>query len=170
MSFLKAEPVASDVVKMSPTAVLDRVTGGRGTLAIKYSMVSVIGVTITQVMLILFIGILDRHPVWSNVTAVSICAVPVFFLNKRWVWNHDGKVSLRREVIPFWVFTLAGLGLSTLLVALAEDRSDSTLLVMAASLGGFGILWVAKFLFLDQVMFGRRELDEVLSQEEPSAL
>ena len=45
-------------MKMSPAAVLDRVTGGRGALAIKYSMVSVIGVTITQVLLVLFVGIL----------------------------------------------------------------------------------------------------------------
>jgi putative flippase GtrA len=141
-------------VKMSPAAVLDRVTRGRGALAIKYSMVSVIGVTITQVLLVLLIGILDHDPVGSNVAAVSVCAIPVFFLNKRWVWNHDAKVSFRREVLPFWVFTLAGLLLSTGFVALAHSVSDSQVLVMAASIGGFGILWVAKFLFLDQVMFG----------------
>lgn len=153
---------------MTPTAVLDRVTGGRGTLALKYSMVSVIGVTITQTLLVLFVGIMDRDPTWSNVTAVMICAVPVFLLNKRWVWSHDGKVSFRREILPFWVFTAAGLGLSTGLVALANSVSDSTLLVMIASVGGFGILWVAKFLFLDQVMFGHSEVEEVLSQEAPT--
>jgi putative flippase GtrA len=149
---------------MSPAALLDRVTGGRGALALKYSMVSVIGVTITQVMLILLVGILDRHPVESNVEAVMLCAIPVFFLNKRWVWNQDGKVSFRREVLPFWAFTLAGLLLSTGLVALAHSLSDSQVLVMAANLAGFGVLWVAKFLFLDQIMFGHSEREEVLSQ------
>ena len=64
------------------------------------------------------------------------------------------------------MFTGAGLVLSTLLVAIAESVSDSTLLVMPASLAGFGLLWVAKFLFLDQVMFGHSEKEEVLSQEE----
>ena len=153
---------------MSPAAVLDRVTGGRGALALKYSMVSVIGVTITQTLLVLFVGIMDRDPTWSNVTAVMICAVPVFMLNKRWVWSHDGKVSFRREILPFWVFTAAGLALSTGLVALAHSVSDSTLLVMIASVGGFGLLWVAKFLFLDQVMFGHSEVEEVLGQEAPA--
>lgn len=138
---------------MSPAAVLDRVTGGRGALAIKYSMVSVVGVTTTQSLLLLFVEILDRDPTWSNVVAVSLTAVPVFVLNKRWVWSRDGRISVRREVLPFWLFTLAGLALSTGLVALATRYSDATLLVMAASLGGFGLLWVAKFLFLDQVMF-----------------
>lgn len=149
---------------MTPAAVLDRVTGGRGALAVKYSAVSVIGVTITQVLLVVYVGILDWHPVVANVSAVSLTAIPVFFLNKRWVWNHDGKISFRREVLPFWMFTLAGLVLSTGLVALAHSLSESQLLVMAANLGGFGVLWVAKFLFLDQIMFGHSERDEVLSQ------
>src|SRR3546814_9711799 len=91
---------------MSPAAVLDRVTGGRGALAIKYSMVSVVGVTLTQLMLVVLVGILDLNPTWSNVAAVSITAIPVSFLNKRWVWLHDGKVSFRREIVQFWVFTL----------------------------------------------------------------
>lgn len=150
---------------MTPAAVLDRVTGGRGALAIKYSMVSVIGVTMTQVLLVVFVGILDRHPVGSNVAAVSFTAVPVFFLNKRWVWNQDGKISIRREVLPFWVFTLAGLLLSTGLVALAHSVSESQVLVMAANLTGFGVLWVAKFLFLDQIMFGHSQREEVLAQD-----
>jgi putative flippase GtrA len=154
---------------MSPVALLGRVTRGRGTLAIRYTTVSLIGVTITQLQLLLYVGILDRDPTWSNVIAVSLCSIPVFLLNKHWVWNADGKLSLRREILPFWVFTLAGLGLSTALVAWVETFSDSTLLVMAANIGGFGLLWVAKFLFLDQIMFGHSEKDEVLSQEAPLA-
>jgi putative flippase GtrA len=155
---------------MSPSAVLDRVTGGRGTLAVKYSAVSVIGVTLTQTMLVIFVELMHHNPTRSNVVAVMLTAVPVFFLNKRWVWNADGKISLRREVVPFWVFTAAGLLLSTLLVDLAQAISDSTLLVMIANLTGFGILWVAKFLFLDQIMFGHSEKEEVLSQEDHPAV
>jgi putative flippase GtrA len=150
---------------MSPAAVLDRVTGGRGALAVKYTMVSIIGVTITQVLLVLLHGMLDVDATLSNVIAVSLTTVPVFLLNKRWVWLADGKISFRREVLPFWIFTLAGLLLSTILVALAATYSDSTLLVMAANIAGFGVLWVAKFLFLDQVMFGHSQKEEVLSQE-----
>jgi putative flippase GtrA len=149
--------------------LLDRVTGGRGALAIRYTMVSLFGVVFTQVELAIAVGLLDLDPTRSNVVAVMICAVPVFLLNKRWVWNVDGKVSVRREIVPFWVFTAAGLALSTLLVAIAENVSDSTLVIMGASISGFGLLWVAKFLFLDQIMFGRSERDEVLSQESAPA-
>lgn len=152
---------------MSPAAVLDRVTGGRGALALRYSMVSVIGIVITQTELLILVGLLDLNPTWSNVAAVMVCAVPVFLLNKRWVWSADGKVSFRRELLPFWIFTGAGLLLSTLAVAFVSRISDSPLVVMAANLAGFGVLWVAKFLFLDQVMFGHTEVEEVLSQELP---
>ena len=154
---------------MSPAAVLDRFTGGRGALALKYSMVSVVGVVLTQLQLAIYVGLWEWRPTDANLIACSLTALPVFLLNKRWVWNIDGKVSLRREVLPFWIFTLAGLALSTGMVALAENISDSTLLVMAASIGGFGILWVAKFLFLDQIMFGHSEKEEVLSQEDHPA-
>ncbi len=168
MGRLKAWPLTSDVVKMSPASVLDRVTGGRGALAIKYSMVSVVGVLMGQTFLFLFVDLLDYEPTWSNVAAVMITAVPVFMLNKSWVWSADGKLSFRREVFPFWVFTGAGLLLSTGFVALADSVSDgNTLLIKAANLAGFGVLWVAKFLFLDQVMFGHSEVEEVLSQEAP---
>ncbi|MBA2752666.1 MAG: GtrA family protein [Actinobacteria bacterium] len=156
-------------MNMSPSAVLDRVTGGRGALALKYSMVSVVGITITQTLLVVFVGLLEHDPTWSNVVAVMITAVPVFLLNKRWVWSHDGKISFRREIVPFWVFTGAGLLLSTGLVAVAHNLSeDSTVLVMLASVSGFGVLWVAKFLFLDQIMFGHSGKDEVLAQDAPA--
>jgi putative flippase GtrA len=155
---------------MTPAAVLDRVTGGRGTLAVKYSMVSVVGVLMGQTLLAIFVDLLDYEPTWSNVAAVMITAVPVFVLNKRWVWSADGKLSIRREVLPFWVFTAAGLLLSTGFVALADAVSDgNTFLIKLANLAGFGVLWVAKFLFLDQVMFGHSEKDEVLAQEAPAA-
>jgi putative flippase GtrA len=150
--------------------LLDRVTGGRGALAIRYSMVSVVGIVLTQVQLVVYVGLLDFDPTKSNVFAVMLTAPPVFLLNKWWVWNHDGKLSFRREILPFWVFTGAGLALSTLFVEIAHNvAEDSTILVLIASLSGFGVLWVAKFLFLDQVMFGQTEVEEVLSQEEPTS-
>src|SRR3546814_13482339 len=63
---LKVGPVGSDAVKMSPPAVLDRVTGGRGALAIKYSTGSVVGVTLPQLLLVLLVRIHDLNPTWPN--------------------------------------------------------------------------------------------------------
>ena len=55
--------------------------------------------------------------------------------------------------MAFWLANLAGLALSTLFVLLADAVSDSAWLVNAANLAGFGVLWVAKFLFFDEYLF-----------------
>ena len=57
----------------------------------------------------------------------------------------------REEVLPFWVCTLAGLGLSTMAVAAVAAVSGSTVVIAAANLGSFGLLWLVKFFILDRV-------------------
>ena len=91
----------------------------------------------------------------SNVMAVMLTSVPVFYLNKRWVWGQQGPAQMRREVLPFWGFTLLGLVVSTVLVTIVDNYTDRTWPVLLANIGGFGLVWVAKFLFLDSVVFAR---------------
>jgi putative flippase GtrA len=140
-------------VKMSPSTLLDRATGGRGNKAVRYSMVSVVSVALHQVVLIFGHASLELAGITANVIAATVASVPAFLLNKRWVWNRLDRTSFHRQVLPFWAFTIAGLLLSTAFVAVADAMTTSTLAVSAASIAGFGVLWVAKFLFLDEIMF-----------------
>ena len=48
---------------------------------------------------------------------------------------------------------IRGPHLSTLFVAIASQRSDSTVVVSLANLAGFGVLWVAKFVIFNAVLF-----------------
>ncbi|MDP1819662.1 MAG: GtrA family protein [Acidimicrobiales bacterium] len=143
----------------SPAALLDRLTRGRGEKALRYSAVSVVGIITTQTLLVLLAGIMNIQPVTANVLAVTISAVPVFLLNKRWVWGRQGRARMRREVLPFWGLTLVGLLLSSGLVAVAHEHSDRTIWVMIANISGFGLVWVAKFLFLDAIVFAPQDDD-----------
>lgn len=138
---------------MSPLPLLDRVTGGRGLKAVRYSMVSVVGVAVHQVVLLTGYVLVGMSGISANLLAASVAAVPAFLLNKRWVWGRGDRTRLRREVLPFWGFTVAGVVLSTAFVGLADAWTSSPLLVAGASIAGFGVLWVAKFLFLDAWMF-----------------
>lgn len=127
---------------------------------IRYASTSLICVGITQVIFAIVYSGLKNGPVASNLVATMLTSIPAYLLNKYWVWGKRGRPHMRREVIPFWVFTVAGWGLSTAMVALASDHVGTphsilrTFASMVASVSGFGILWVLKYLFLDKIMFG----------------
>lgn len=138
----------------SATALLDRITGGRADKLVRFGTVSVVGIVLTQCLLLLLHGVMNEAAELANVLAVSLSSVPVFILNKRWVWGKVGPARVRQELLPFWGFTLLGLILSTVLVAIIDGYSDHTWPVMLANIAGFGVVWIAKFLFLDSVVFG----------------
>ena len=120
----------------------------------KYSMTSVVGVTIGQSMIFLFASVLDWSWGLANIAAVAIGTGPTYLLSRRWVWRKDGKSSLYAEVVPFWVMSFLGLLLSTLVVVLLERRyPDEKLLANVGNMIGFGVLWIAKFFVLDRILF-----------------
>jgi putative flippase GtrA len=95
----------------------------------------------------------------ANVIAVCCGIVPSYLGNRRWTWGRTGRGSVAREVVPFWVLSLAGLLLSTVTVALAgaataawPDSVRSIVLPLAQA-GTFAALWVVQFVLLDRVIF-----------------
>ena len=138
---------------------LDTLTRGRAHKLLRYSGASVVGIVLTQSLLVLLVGVENLDAELSNLVAVMLTSVPVFYLNKRWVWGKAGPAQMRREVLPFWGFTLLGLVVSTVLVTVVDNYTDRTWPVLLANIGGFGLVWVVKFLFLDAVVFGLVEED-----------
>jgi putative flippase GtrA len=133
---------------------LDTLTRGRAQKLVRYSGASVVGIVLTQSLLVLLVGVENLDAELSNLIAVMVTSIPVFYLNKRWVWGKAGPAQMRREVLPFWAFTLLGLVVSTVLVTVVDNYTDRTWPVLLANIGGFGLVWIVKFLFLDAVVFG----------------
>jgi putative flippase GtrA len=133
--------------------VVDLARSHHGRKAMKYSMVSVVAVACSQAILWSTHALLDWHPIAANVTAVAISAIPSYRLNRAWVWGRTGTHDWWREIVPFWIFAFVGLALSVLFVALASRWSDATLVLSAANLSAFGILWIGRYFFLDQLLF-----------------
>lgn len=128
---------------------------------IRYSAVSVVGVVVSEALIILFSGAMKMSGAPSNVLATALSSVPAYFLNRAWVWGKRGKNHLTKEVIPFWGFAFAGLVISTLIVAaivphpIPPDADWTyTARVMFGNLAGFGILWVVKFFVFEKLLFG----------------
>jgi putative flippase GtrA len=141
-----------------------------GRKALKYSMVSVVAVGCSQAILVFCSGLLGWEPVPSNVTAVAVSSVPSYLLNRAWVWGRRGSHDVLREVVPFWIFAFVGLGFSTLLVHFAAKWSDATIVLSLANLTAFGILWIAKYLILDALLFNALLADGDGDDEDQPAL
>jgi putative flippase GtrA len=124
-----------------------------GAKLVRYAAASVVGVVVGQSCLYLFYAVLDWPVVAANVAAVAISSVPAYLINRAWVWQKRDAHDLRREIVPFWGMAFLGLLLSSLLVYIVDRRTDWAPAIGAANLSGFGVLWVAKFMVLDRVLF-----------------
>jgi putative flippase GtrA len=103
----------------------------------------------------------------ANVVATGLGTVVSYRLNRAWVWGRRDRSDPWREVLPFWALSFAGLALSTLAVAGADRWASAmqlggavrTGVVLLASVAGYAALWVAQFVVLERVLFGRRHAD-----------
>ena len=120
---------------------------------LRYSGVSVIAVLVTQSCLWLGLAVIKRPALAANIFAVTHGAVPAYLMNRSWVWGRRDSHSVREEILPFWLYSLLGLVMSTTLVALADIWFTSTAVLMLANLLAFGGLWVGKFFVLEKVLF-----------------
>ena len=152
-------------MRISPAGLKAQARTPTGKKLVKYTMVSVISVIIGQALLLFAFGVLQWDAVPSNLFAVGVSAVPSYYLNRAWAWGKRGRSHFLKEVVPFWGMAFLGLALSTVFVAIAEGRSENlsrlvqTLVVSGASIGAFGVLWVAKFVILNKVLFAHHEQD-----------
>jgi len=99
----------------------------------------------------------------ANVIATTLATGPSYYLNRRWTWGKTDASHPWREVLPFWILSFAGLALSTIAVGVTDAWTAGahlappvhTMTLLVAHLSGFAILWVAQFILLDRVLFGR---------------
>jgi len=88
----------------------------------------------------------------ANTFAAMVVAVPGYLASRHWIWESPrGRHSLRGEIIPFAAVATVGLVVTTLLAEAADRAFGSGLPVLAGSILGSGLVWVAKFLALEKL-------------------
>ncbi len=150
---------------------------------IKYASVSVISTVVAQVTLLLTFGVFRlMSEVPANLVANILATIPSYTLNRRWVWGKGGKSHFWREVVPFWVLSFIGLAFSSLAVWLAGDfarnhglsHAATSLLVNAANLLSFAILWIVKFVIynklfhVEPIEYEEHHAEKVAASENPA--
>ena len=120
---------------------------------LRYFGVSAFNLVFGQSLLFFFHSIVD-WPGWvANIAAVMISAVPAYLLSRHWVWQQRGRNRFKTEVLPFWSMAFLGLTISTVAVAVVDNRYDGALPVQLASVGSFFVVWIMKFFVLDRLMW-----------------
>jgi putative flippase GtrA len=127
----------------------------------RYTMVSVVSTAVSTVVLLLVYGVFR---VWTEVPSALfgnlVATVPSYYLNRSWAWGKTGRSHMRREVLPFWTLSIAGMLLSVAtesearhigLAHFEHDHLARTVLVLGANFLAFGILWVVKFLVFNRL-------------------
>lgn len=142
-------------MSMSRADVVARIRAIDHRKVLRYSAVSFVAVPMTQAVLLFFQYVLGWNGLQANTMAVAVTVVPVYVMNRYWVWGKRDKNNFVTEILPFWGMTLLGLVLSTICVAFAEHHFSSPLMVNLANAFGFGMVWLLKFMVLDRMMFGK---------------
>ena len=82
-------------------------------------------------------------------------------MNRKWAWGKTGRSHLWKEVVPFWALAFIGWAVSTFSVHLMEGYAKShhfshlasTASVTVVYVAAFGVLWVAKFIIFNKLLF-----------------
>jgi len=131
-----------------------------GLKLIKYTTVSAISALTSIVVLTVVYGVLQLWtPVVSTLFANIVAGVPSYLLNRRWVWGKSGRSHWWREVLPFWVMSLTGIGFALVTATLAKDFANAhhlhhltrTILVVGANIAAFAVVWLLKFMILNRL-------------------
>ncbi len=146
-----------------------------GLKLVRYTAVSLISAATSLVILTIVYGVLR---LWTEVISVLfsnvMAGIPSYFLNRQWVWGKSGRSHIWREVLPFWVMSLTGIGFALFTANVAHNFADAhhlhhlarTALVVGANVAAFGILWVLKFLILNR-LFAQIADSEVGAEAQP---
>ena len=122
----------------------------------RYLTVSLINVVNHQLVLQLAVNLWGWSGGVANAFAAMVAAVPAYFMSRYWVWERRGRSSLRSEIIPFWIIAILGLVVSSGTAEGADRLFENPLMISVGSLIGYFIVWVLKFVALNELFTGKR--------------
>jgi putative flippase GtrA len=146
------------------TGVLDEATEpaavspaprGRAVLRFsRYTVLSLITVPVGYTLLLVARHFWDVNAGVLNLIVGNVLTVPSFFLYRAVVWKGGSGKSVGAELFSFWQTVMVGALASSLLIALADLLFDANgPLIIFAGLCGQGLIFIARFFWLDKVTF-----------------
>ncbi|MDA0633674.1 GtrA family protein [Nonomuraea sp. MCN248] len=127
----------------------------------RYAIGSVVAGVVSEVTLLTVYGLGLLSASAASVVAWGLGAIVNYVLNRSWAWKVRGRPKPLRELLPYWLTAVAGLGIASWGTA-AADRighqifttdGPRVVFVGAVFLGIYGLLFVAKFFLFHYFVF-----------------
>lgn len=127
----------------------------------RYTLGSVVAVITSEIAFVVCYGTGLLGTTASSAVAFVAGAIPNYILNRSWAWGRRGRVRVGREVVLYAVVSLGSFAASALATGWAShvaphvtsSHAERTALVAAAYLATYGVLFVAKFVIYQLVIF-----------------
>jgi putative flippase GtrA len=142
-----------------------------------YSLGSVIAAATAEMAFVIAYGWAGAGVVGASAAGFVGGAVPNYFLNRRWAWPDRAGRRRRTEVVLYSAVALASFAISVAVTKWAEhwarslttDATWRVFVVAAAYLTVSGIVFVAKFVLYDLVVFTKGPSEAPSGGERSSA-
>lgn len=122
----------------------------------RYFATSLITVPVGYTLLVVATHIFDVNAGLLNLAIGTLMTPMIFMLYRSVVWRGGSGRSIWAEFRSFWQTFLAGLLASTIFIAAADAfLGAGGPLIVVAGLTGQGVIFLARFFWLDRVTFAR---------------
>jgi putative flippase GtrA len=149
----------------------------QGKKLIRFTAASGITTTVSLSTILIVYGFHIISGILSATLFGNIVAIlPSYYLTRVWAWGKRGKSHWRKEVLPYWLMSFAGIAFSLIGATWVKgivhshdlDHSVNTLLVAGMNLVSFAVFWVLKILLFNRIFHTHPlvEIDEHLREEE----
>ena len=126
-----------------------------------YSAGSVVAATTSELAFLVVLGWLHAGTTWASAAGFAGGAIPNYVLNRRWAWSERRGRDRRAEMVLYVIVALSTFAASAVATHWVERGARSVtgshgwtvVLTGLAYLGVSGVLFVAKFVLYERVVF-----------------
>ncbi len=142
----------------------------------RYIVTSGISTVLSEAVLLGLYAIGGVGAFWAAMLANLVGAAQSYLMSRYWIWPEANRERAGRQVVLYWLTSVASMLISSTVTQVSsqhapEGQAAHAVVVGVAYVGTYALLWVAKFLVYQKVIFtGRRGDHSVPTPGEAAAL
>ena len=114
-------------------------------------MVSIVNVPLVQLCILLLQVVVGLEGWLAAAVAITVLTGPAYMMTRAWVWPEAERAH-RTLVALFWAVSILGLLGSSIVTYVLATQIDAVWVANLATLGVYGVLFVARFLLFDRLL------------------